>query len=193
MFAFGVEHNYLKSSPIRKGLKSEWPETEAKPYSSDEMNRMEENCDDLRLAFLLLKWTGLRRSDAAEVTWSAIDWSSQTLRWRTKKRRKTVTIPLHPELLAELSINRKADGPILGMTAPQLYTHIKRLGEKAQIKDCHPHRFRCTLAVTMLQNGATLYEVAQILGDESATVEKHYAAFTDGLQKRVREVLSHAE
>jgi len=44
-------------------------------------------------------------------------------------------------------------------------------------------------AVDMLARGATPYDVAKLLGDEIATVEKHYAAFVRELRERVRNLM----
>jgi len=41
----------------------------------------------------------------------------------------------------------------------------------------------------MLARGATPYDVAKLLGDEIATVEKHYAPFVRELRERVRSLM----
>jgi integrase len=60
------------------------------------------------------------------------------------------------------------------------------MGRRAGFADTHPHRFRATFAVDMLARGATPYDVAKLLGDEIATVERHYAPFVKELRERVR-------
>ena len=63
------------------------------------------------------------------------------------------------------------------------------MGRRAGIEDAHPHRFRDTFAVDMLARGATPYDVAKLLGDEIATIEKHYAPFVRELRERVRSLM----
>src|SRR5258708_29211114 len=75
------------------------------------------------------------------------------------------------------------------MPRPRLYQRCKAMGRRAEIEDAHPHRFRDTFAVDMLARGATPYDVAKLLGDEIATVEKHYAPFVRELRERVRGLL----
>ena len=41
----------------------------------------------------------------------------------------------------------------------------------------------------MLARGATPYDVAKLLGDEIATIEKHYAPFVRELRERVRNLM----
>jgi len=67
------------------------------------------------------------------------------------------------------------------------------MGRRAGIEDAHPHRFRDTFAVDMLARGATPYDVAKLLGDEIATVEKHYAPFVRELRERVRRLMESNE
>jgi hypothetical protein len=43
----------------------------------------------------------------------------------------------------------------------------------------------------MLARGATLYEVAKLLGDTVETVGKHYAEFVKELRERVRRVMEN--
>lgn len=75
------------------------------------------------------------------------------------------------------------------MTRPRLYQRCKAMGRRARIEDAHPHRFRDTFSVDMLARGATPYGVAKLLGDEIATVEKHYAPFVRELRERVRSLM----
>jgi integrase len=71
----------------------------------------------------------------------------------------------------------------------KLYRMIADLGKKAGVEGCHPHRFRDSLAVTILAGGGTIYDVAKVLGDTVDTVERCYAPFTEQLQERVRDIL----
>ena len=41
---------------------------------------------------------------------------------------------------------------------------LKRIGEKANVQNVHPHRFRRTLATNLLDRGMNIQDVASILG-----------------------------
>jgi site-specific recombinase XerD len=57
---------------------------------------------------------------------------------------------------------------------------------KKVIDDCRPHRFRDTFAVRMLENGASLDDVCQLLGHSSVAVtEKYYAAWSIDREERL--------
>lgn len=75
------------------------------------------------------------------------------------------------------------------MTRPGLYRRMLALGKRAGVPNAHPHRFRDTLAVDMLNRGASPYDVAKMLGDTIDTVERHYTPFVKELRDRVRNIL----
>ena len=197
IFKFAVEEGYLKSSPVKSGGAVYGESRGAEPFTPQEMRRLDLAVEDYdELVHLLFKWTGLRGSDAAAVTWGAITLGEGLLKWKTIKRGKTVTIPLAEDLRKMLVyrydlLQPDLDEPVLGYgtTRAKLYSIIRNLGERAGVKNCSPHKYRDHLAVTILERGGTIYDVAKILGDTVATVEKHYAPFTDRLQERVRGIL----
>lgn len=137
---------------------------------------MRENAGDDLLAFLLLRWTGLRGSDAVRITWNEVYFDRREIERVTQKRRKLVIIPIQTELLFALEAERDRRNPQASdrillnpetdkpMSRPRLYERMKRLGRRAGIKDVHPYRFRDTMAVDMLARGASPYDVAKLLG-----------------------------
>ncbi|WP_080507924.1 tyrosine-type recombinase/integrase [Bryobacter aggregatus] len=54
---------------------------------------------------------------------------------------------------------------------------LSRLAEHANIRRANPHRFRHTLATDLLSRGVPIADVAAILGNSVAIVEKHYKHF----------------
>jgi site-specific recombinase XerD len=53
----------------------------------------------------------------------------------------------------------------------------------------HPHRFRHTLAADLLVKGASVKDVAAILGNSPAVVMKHYSQWIASRQTRLDEVV----
>jgi integrase len=202
IFAIGVEYEILEKNPVRmEGRPGDMPERGAQPFSAGQLDKLKQAAGPDLFVFLLLRWTGMRGSDIVGLTWADVHFDRREIERITQKRRKPVIIPIHSELLFALENEYElrspdADDKVLPqtrqharMTRPRLYQRCKVMGRRAGIEDAHPHRFRDTFAVDMLARGATPYDVAKLLGDEIATVEKHYAPFVRELRERVRGLL----
>jgi integrase len=202
VFAVGVEYEILEKNPVRmEGRPGDVPERGAQPFSAAQLDKLKQAAGPDMFIFLMLRWTGMRGSDVVGLTWGDVHFDRREIERVTQKRRKPVIIPIHSELMfaLELEFDRRAPEPedqVLPpnrehgrLTRPRLYQRCKAMGRRAGIEDAHPHRFRDTFAVDMLARGATPYDVAKLLGDEIATVEKHYAPFVRELRERVRSLM----
>jgi integrase len=201
-FSFAVEIEMVLKNPVRmEGRPGENPQGGAEPFSAAELLRLREKAGPDLLAFLLLRWTGLRGVDAAKLTWQEVYFDRKEIERVTQKRRKKVILPIHTELVFALEAEYERLKPELTsrvllnpakatpMTRPGLYRRMLALGMRGGVSNAHPHRFRDTLAVDMLSRGASPYDVAKMLGDTIDTVEKHYTPFVKELRERVRNIL----
>jgi len=75
----------------------------------------------------------------------------------------------------------------LPMPRRRLYERMLSLGKRAGVAYAHPHR--STFAVDMVARGASLYDVATLLGETIETVERHYAEFVSELRERARRMM----
>lgn len=92
---------------------------------------------------------------------------------KTKKRRPVVRID--PELRPTLErlIDTATNEWVLGSPA-KLYRPFVKACERAGIEGVSPHTLRHTRATHLLQNGVSIWDVAGLLGDTVATVERVY-------------------
>jgi integrase len=196
IFNFGVEEKLIAESPLKGRYRADVDQPPPDPFTEGETLCLASHAvGNMDVPYNILLWTGLRGSDAAALTWSSINWTKQTITTQTRKRRVWVTIPVSAKLHSVLSAHAKTqrgypeDQIMPGMTRAKLYKLMTELGRRAGVKNCHPHRFRTTLACSMLGKGASLFDVSKLLGDAHNTVEKYYAAVTDPQQDRVRNIL----
>ena len=201
-FSFALENEMIEKNPVRlEGRPGENPTGGAEPFSPDELSLLRKHAEPDLVAFLLLRWTGLRGSDAVRLIWGEVHLSSKEIERVTQKRRKKVILPIHSELLFALESERnqrhpeQTDRVLLNpatgkpMTRPRLYERIQSMGRRAGVPTARRHRFRDTLAVDMLTRGANPYDVAKMLGDTIETVERYYMPFVKELRERVRNIL----
>jgi integrase len=206
VFEVALEEEIITKNPVAfEGRPGDSPTRGAQPFSAQDLTRMQKHANQDLLSFMLLRWTGLRGSDATNLRWSEVRFERREIERVTLKRMKKVIVPIHSDLLAVLEMehtrrNPKPEERVLlhplsekAMTRKRLYHRMVALGKRAGIPDAHPHRFRDTFAVDMLARGASPYDVAKLLGDTIETVEKHYAEFVRELRERVRRMMEDNE
>jgi integrase/recombinase XerD len=174
------------------------------PYSRDEFKRVlaacakypnQKNAVRLRALVLLLRYSGLRVTDAVTLSMSRIKGGVLTL--RTAKTGTDVRVPLPPVALDALGAIKTDNyyfwsGRGTKKSCVGDYQRaFKRLYELAEVKNGHAHRWRDTFAVELLLSGFPLEQVAALLGHQSIKVtEKHYSPWIktrqDQLEAAVR-------
>ncbi|MCW5520760.1 site-specific tyrosine recombinase XerD [Aureitalea sp. L0-47] len=97
---------------------------------------------------------------------------SNTIRYIELYRKEIrVHEPIKPESADTLFLNRRGNG----LTRAMIFTIVKQLTEKAGIqKTISPHTFRHSFATHLLENGADLRAIQQMLGHESITTTEVY-------------------
>jgi integrase len=142
-----------------------------------------------RVIVSLLRFTGLRVSEACELRWDDVDFDAQRL---TVRKSKTVagkrTIPLHPLLAPQLRLWRRWRNGSYVLTTkhgtpmkPQfVWRVVKRVGERAGIEGLHPHALRRTFGSELINDGVRLETISKLLGHSSTVVtERAYAQLLD--------------
>ena len=197
-------------SMARESKPGENPKNGARPFTGDELaalrqatvykNSRKQTIDDTP-TFLLLRWAGLRVSDAVRVQWKNVHFgrgANGEIEMLTQKRSKVAIIPLATELrenLESLCRERKPRGEDYVLLNPEtgvpfanraiLSRRVIELCGRAGVKGS-AHCFRDTFACDMLTRGIGVFEVAKMLADTVETVEEYYAQFVPAARDAVQ-------
>jgi integrase/recombinase XerC len=153
-----------------------------------------------RTILLLFYEAGLRRAELTGLNDADVDFEAKQLKV-TGKRNKQRVIPFGEELSQVLShyitirdeqVVRKEAGALFlsdkgeRMTGDQVYAIVhKYLSAVTSLKKRSPHVLRHTFATAMLNNGAGLESIKNLLGHESVSTTEIYAHTTFEQLKRV--------
>ncbi len=196
-----IERNVMRriESPARDDKMGNWLRPEQDAAMQDAVATPIE-----RIIVMLLRYTGLRVSEACGLRWSDVDLDNGTLAVRkskTKSGRRTIPVPpiLIPQLRAwQRHLDAQGlhgrDGFVLATKndtamAPQfVWRVVKRVGERVGL-DVSPHTLRRTYGSALINNDCRLEVVSKALGHASTAVtEKSYAELTN--EKIASEVLA---
>ncbi len=140
-------------------------------------------------ALALLVGAGLRRTEAAALDLVDLDLEAEQLRVLGKGNRER-TVPLQNGTLEALrdwvAIRGQAPGPLLlavtggreltsdRMTGDALLRVCQRRAKKAQVRGFSPHDLRRTFASSLLDAGADISSVQQLMGHASVVTTQRY-------------------
>jgi len=184
LFRFCVRHGYVSSDPTAD-IRTPAPRTpQPRALSAEELRRVIEAAGEvspLRAAGItLLYLTGMRRAEAAALSWS--DVGGDGIRIRSGKGGRERVIPMTERLEAVLEEMRAYTGRTSyvygGRTAGTIYAWVREASERSGIA-CHPHVLRATFATRMLERGARIHTVSQLLGHRSIQTTMRYLAVTE--------------
>jgi integrase len=139
----------------------------------------DERMDRLARYLWLLMETGARSEALRTLTWTQVDLAAGLIRlnpWgRNQTTKRRPTIPVSEDLLAVLrrAFAERTNDWVLDHSG-QIRKSMERFCERHRLDRVTAHTFRHTLATRMAQAGVSMAEIAAMLGDSMATVEKNY-------------------
>jgi integrase/recombinase XerD len=141
---------------------------------------------------LLLLDTGMRAGEAGRLDVCDVDLVNSEIFIQpygsSMRKTKSRAIPIGKstqralwKYLASRDDPQPDDPFFLGLTGKAIDNHtilqiVRKLGDKAGVKNCHPHRLRHTFAIEYLRNGGDIFTLQKILGHSSLEMVQHYLA-----------------
>ena len=182
------DENYILKSPVRRihKIKATIPIKEA--YSDDEMERIRDNCKEIRdLAIVdLLASTGMRIGELVLLNKADIDFNERECIVLGKGNKQRIVYfdsrtKLHLQEYLD-SRDDTNDALFVGLRKPNnrvtingVELRVRQIGNSAGVKKCHPHKFRRTLATMAIDKGMPIEQVQRLLGHEKIDTTLHYA------------------
>lgn len=186
------EWAWIEDSPMRRVTKPKEPRGRVRFLSDDERRDLLEACKQstnelLYPAVVVALSTGARKMEVMNLRWADIDFNRQAIMLHDTKNNERRSLPLKGhalELIEQLSKVRKLNCDLLfsGRFKNQpvdLRTPFNNALKKAGIKDFKWHDLRHSCASYLAMNGASLAEIAEILGHKSFQMVKRYAHLSD--------------
>jgi integrase/recombinase XerD len=204
-FRFCEDSGWIEKNPAKAVKAPVIRRTPTLPFSEKELEKIawaidsirdihpqipEKTERQLRALVSLMRYSGLRISDAVALTMNRLDATGRLLVY-TQKNGKPVYVKLPKPVIAQLSACDEGDGWLFwngqGTLKSRLTEWQDRLKKVAKIAGIEgrgfAHRLRDTFSVDLLNHGASLETVAVALGNTVAIVQKHYAPWTQSRQK----------
>lgn len=208
-FHFLIKMNYIENNPMIKISCFKVKKRTPVFVQREEILKIIENLnqDDIfslneALVFEMLYATGIRRSELTNLKEEDIDFKKKEVRVFGKRRKERI-IPLHVDLIDKLksfieqknSMNIRAEKLFISkkgedIRAEEVYEIVKKILAFAQVEKRSPHVLRHCFATHLLDEGADIMNIKELLGHSNLDTTQIYTHNTiEKLKKAYK--LSH--
>lgn len=186
------EWGWVEDNPVKKVRRPKEPRGRIRFLSEEERNRLlqaclESSCPLLYPLVVLCLSTGARRTEALSLRWNQVDFKRQRITLHETKNEERRILPLSGhalELLQKLYEKSQPNTELIfpGRTEGRPFSmraHWNQAVKKAQLIDFRFHDLRHSAASYLAMNGATLAEIAEVLGHKTLQMVKRYTHLSD--------------
>jgi integrase len=199
------EWQWLDDSPMRKVSKPRKPRGRIRFLSDKERQRLLGSCQasrnpSLYPAVVLALATGARKGELLSLRWPDVDLKRATLTFHETKNGERRAVPLTGQALALMRQHAKVRRLDTMLVFPD-GTGKRPVGireawecaiKRAGITDFRFHDLRHTAASYLAMNGASLMEIAEVLGHKTLAMVKRYAHLSEAHIRGVVERMNRA-
>lgn len=191
-FTWLENEDYIVKSPARRIRKVKIPKLVKETFSEESIELMRQNCKNLRdLAIIdLLYSTGIRVGELVRLDIADIDFSNKEciVLGKGNKQRKVYFDAKTKIHLQQYIATRKDNNTALFVSLLSPYNRLKvsgveialrKIGERLEIGNVHPHKFRRTLATKAIDKGMPIEQVQHLLGHAKIDTTLEYAMVDD--------------
>ncbi len=198
------EWGWLEDNPVRKVKSPKLPRGRVRFLDDGERTRLLQACkessnDWLYTCVILALSTGMRQGELMGLEWKDINLKDNYLilhETKNGERRRVAIVGHALELLVEHNKVRRLDTDLLfpGKNPEKpinLRIPFGKALKQAEINDFKWHDLRHCTASYLAMNGASLAEIAEVLGHKTLAMVKRYAHLSDGHVSSVVESMNN--
>ncbi len=192
------EYQWLNENPCQKIRKPPEPRGRVRFLSDNERQRLLGACKASASAHLytivvLALSTGARKMELCSLTWQHVNLKRATITIDDSKNGERRTLPLAGfalNLMRQHAKVRRLDTPLVfpspdGHKPLDIRSAWETVVQRANLEDFHFHDLRHSAASYMLMNGASLGEIAEILGHRSVQVTRRYSHLAESSSYKI--------
>ena len=187
------EWEWLEQSPMTKVKKPIESRGRVRFLDNDERQRLLTACQQsankqLYLCVILALSTGMRQGELMSLSWADVNLKESFLilhETKNGERRRVALAGLALDLLRDYAKVRRLDSQLLfpSNVNPNKHIDLRKPFETAlkvaEINDFHWHDLRHCTASYLAMNGASLAEIAEVLGHKTLSMVKRYSHLSD--------------
>ena len=179
------EYGWCDANPLANVRKLKEPRGRVRFLENAELTRLLEACREspspaLYPVVVLAVSTGMRRGEIIGLEWPDVDFARNRLTLHETKNGERRTVPLagHAlDVMREWAKVRRLDTP--RVFAADIRSAWETARRKAEIADFRFHDLRHCAASYLAMNGASIAEIAAVLGHKTLAMVKRYAHLSD--------------
>lgn len=192
------EWGWLDDSPIRKVTKPKEPRGRVRFLSEEERVRFLAECKNsenpyLYITVVLALSTGARRMEIFGLSWNEVDFNRGVITLDETKNGERRVLPLTGHALELMKQHSKVRHVSSALVFPgknidkpaDLRVPFEKALKRAEIFDFKWHDLRHSCASYLAMNGASLAEIAEILGHKTLAMVKRYAHLSEAHTNKV--------
>ena len=199
------DEDIITRNPVKAVRAVRAPKVVKKPFSDTELEMIREACgtDRERAIVELLDSSGMRVGELVGLKLSNVDIERREclVFGKGRKERMCYMSDVAAMYLTRYLKSRNDDSPYLiapehpkqgheSLSEGAVGSIVRKIGERAGVEKCHPHRFRRTMATRNLKRGMPLEEIKELLGHENVETTLIYAKTdSDAIKSSARRLM----
>ena len=195
-----MQYGWIERNPMRKVPKLKEPQGRVRYLEEEELSRLLDACSKSTNKFLftivlIAVTTGMRKSEILNLKWSDIDLERSTALIEEPKNGQRRSVHFVDAVIARLdtlkNVNSKKSIYVFpgksNLNSIDIKSSWYRATDQAQLEDFRFHDLRHTAASYLAMDGASIPQLAAILGHRSHQMASRYAHLSDASTQSIVE------